>query len=184
MAIDDAALQAIISRADSDQEGAIALIDGALRDHEGDARLHFLRGSLLAGLQDYAGAEASMRTAVKCAPGFALARYQLGFLLLTCARPEEAQSIWEPLRLLPEDEPLRCFVEGLRFMIRDEFDPAIERLEAGMARNQVNPPLNHDIALLIQGMRDLRNPKDGDAVEPPSSAQLLLQQAALRSTRH
>jgi len=184
MAYDDAALEAIIARAGSDPKAAIALLDEALRLHGDDARLHFLLGSLLAGEQDYEGAERAMRAAVERAPQFALARYQLGFLLLTCARPEEAQSIWEPLRHLPRETPLRLFVEGLRHMIRDEFEPAIARLEEGMARNHDNAPLNRDIALLIAAMRDAEKPIAEEDGGRPSQAQLLLQQAARRSTRH
>ncbi|WP_157215369.1 tetratricopeptide repeat protein [Flavisphingomonas formosensis] len=146
-----------------------------------DPRLHFLEGSLLAARQDYAQARLAMRKAVDIAPDFAIARFQLGFLLLTSGEAHAAQEAWGPLFGLPDEEPLRLFARGLSHMIRDEFDEAIEHLERGITRNTENLPLNRDMRLLIDEMRNKQPPSDG---EPLSAASLLLRQTTFKPTRH
>src|SRR5271156_6341339 len=75
-------------------------LDGLLSEYPRDPRLHFLKGSLLAGQQDYAAARAAMRHAVDLAPDYAIARFQLGFLLLTSGEAHAAQEAWGPLHSL------------------------------------------------------------------------------------
>ena len=126
-----------------------AEIDALLTLYPLDPRLHFMRGSLLAGISRNAEAHIAMKKAVELAPGFAIARYQLGFFELTSGEAEQALSTWGPLLTAPQDNYLRVFVEGMVHMIRDEFASAIEKFEAGLALNSENQPLNNDIRLLI-----------------------------------
>ena len=164
-----------------------ALLAQLIQAYPGDERLHFLDGSLLAADRDYGAAREAMQRAVELAPGFALARFQLGFLLLSSGEADAALASLAPLRQLPDEDPLRSFAEGLEHLIRDDFDDAIRLLEQGIALNTHNQPLNHDMALLVREMR-ARQESAGKASqdEEPvlSAAQQLLQQAALKSTRH
>ncbi|MGJ3628976.1 hypothetical protein AB5I41_22815 [Sphingomonas sp. MMS24-JH45] len=124
-------------------------VDRLLAAYPEDARLHFLRGSVLAGIGRSIEALAALKQAVALAD-FALARFQLGFFQLTSGEPEDALSSWGPLALLPGDHYLRLFVGGLTFLIRDEFGPAIAQLRAGMAANGRGiAPLNRDMQIIV-----------------------------------
>lgn len=158
-------------------------LDDLLRQYAKDPRLHFLKGSFLAGARDYAGAKIAMRSALDLAPGFEIARFQLGFLQLTSGEPVAAQETWGPLYGLPDGHYLQCFMLGLIHLVRDEFSETIRQLELGMAHNTENPPLNEDMRLIIKAVKD-KMAGDGEGQGEMSSAQALLQQAALRSTMH
>ena len=162
------------------ESGAMRELEILLGDFPKDPRLHFLRGSLLAGRQDYAAARACMRLAVDLAPDYHVARFQLGFLLLTSGEPHAAQEAWGPLHALHKENHLRLFVEGLCHLIRDEFAQTIECLEKGIACNLENPPMNHDMQLIIDKARGRRGGEDASAA---SSVDLLLQQSLFK-TRH
>lgn len=139
-----------------------------------DPRLHFMLGSILAGRGQPIDAHAAMSRAIEIAPGFALARYQLGFFELTSGEAERALSTWGPLLAGPRDNYLRMFVEGMTHLIRDEFAEAVERFEAGIVRNKENPPMNDDIRLLIAKCRNLLDRCAADDDEELSATSLLL----------
>ncbi|HWA90264.1 MAG TPA: hypothetical protein VG889_09535 [Rhizomicrobium sp.] len=174
-------LGAVVAMMGSDENAALRSLDETLRAFPGDARLHFLKGSLLAGRQDYAAARLEMRRAVDLAPDYGIARFQLGFLLLTSGEPYPAQEAWGPLHALPEGHYLRLFVEGLTALIQDRFDDTIRLLEEGMARNSEIEPMNRDMQLIIEEIR--RRPPPGARDAAPSSVDLLLQQAAIKANR-
>lgn len=180
-----AALTAAIAR---DEARGTAMLREAVARHGGDARLRFLLGSVQASAGDIRAACAELRQAVDLDPSYAIARFQLGLLLLTSGRAEEAETIWRPLLAAADDDPLRWFVEGLGLVIRDRFAVALPLLDRGMALNTRNAPLNRDIALLAEALRKALAGGGTDARDPESGAlsatHLLLQQAALRSTRH
>jgi Flp pilus assembly protein TadD len=151
--------------------------------HPGDARLHFVRGSLHAGRGDYALARSEIATAIELAPDFAIARFQLGLLHLTSGDAHAAEAVWQPLLSLASDNPLRSFAEGLYALIRDDFAVALAMLERGIAANHDNAPLNHDMKLLIDEIRG-RNLEATDEAKASSATHMLLQQATIRPTRH
>ena len=129
----------------------LAETDRLLASYPDDPRLHFLKGSVLAGLERSVEAHAALSRAVELAPEFHLARYQLGFFQLTSGEAGHALATWGPLLRLPENSYLRQFVEGLTAFIRDEFGVARDHLRRGMALNQENEPMNSDIRLLLAG---------------------------------
>jgi tetratricopeptide (TPR) repeat protein len=157
-------------------------LNDALRAYPDDPRLHFLKGSMLAGRQDYAGARAEMRRALELAPGYAIARFQLGLLLLTCGEAVPAQEVLGPLQSLPPDNFLRLFASGLHSLIRDDFTDAANLLRQGMARNQEIPAMNRDMQLIIDELRGKLD--EGIGGKPASSVDMLLQQAALKASKH
>lgn len=173
-------LNQILAAARSSDAAALRDLEALLREYPADARLHFLRGSLLAANGKYLDAQASMRRAIEIAPDYAVARFQLGLLLLTSGEAVAAQEAWGPLHSLPEGHYLRLFVRGLLHMIRDEFGEAVRLLQEGIARNQENLPMNRDMQMLIAKMQQ------GDTASSGASSpvDLLLQQAALKSSRH
>jgi tetratricopeptide (TPR) repeat protein len=153
-------------------------LDRLIQQYREDPRLHFLRGSILAGIGRPIEALSSFREAVKLAPDFAIARFQLGFFLLTSGEAAEALSVWGPIALLPDGHYLRLFVGGLTHLIRDEFPETIAQLEAGIASNQDNPPLNRDMQLIIGRVRQIESagPAAGSADSSMSATSLLLGQ--------
>lgn len=183
----DAEMQDLLVLVDRDEASGLVRLAGLLADWPGDPRLHFLDGSLKASARNYEAGAAAMRRALDIAPDFALARFQLGFLQLTCGEPFAAQESWGPLHGLGQDNFLRNFVDGLCHMIRDEFPEAVAALEKGIGLNTEILPLNADMELILTEIRDRRSgsgPVDATGDEPVSAAQMLLRQASLKATRH
>ena len=80
-------LLALVGVLGEDEASGMRQLETLLSNYPGDPRLHFLKGSVLAGNQDYVAARDVMRRAVDLAPDYPIARFQLGFLLLTCGEP-------------------------------------------------------------------------------------------------
>lgn len=178
----DDTLADLADLAGRDTEQGLRRTDALLLDYDEDARLHFLKGSLLAALQRYAEAEKPLREAVEIAPEFHIARFQLGLLLLTSGDAEKAAEVWRPLGRLPPDDALRLFAEGLQHMARDEFSKAEALILQGLERNVAHAPLNADMQMVLDRMH-------GQSISPPtdptsSEAHWLLQVAAARPTKH
>lgn len=172
-------LRNVLAQVRQGEAEGLAATEQALRTHPGDARLQFLRGSILAGQQRYVEAREAMQTAVNLAPGYMIARFQLGLLAL-CARDAiGAATAWGPIHLLPANAPLRLFSEGLEAMTRDEFEAAIERLRAGIAVNQENQALIRDMTMLIEAMQATAA-QPSEAAAELSGTQLLLRQFGSR----
>lgn len=155
-------------------EGDHSDIDTMLMKFPDDARLHFLKGSTLAGNGRALEAHRSLSRAVEIAPDFAIARFQLGFFELTSGEAGIALETWAPLDTLDGRHYLRYFVEGLRALIADHFADCITALEAGIAVNQENIPLNNDMKLIIDQCSDLVKGAEGDPGEGAMSATALL----------
>ena len=177
----DDLLQPALEQIQRNDERAMDTLDQLIDRFPLDPRLHFLRGSVLVELERYPEARIAMERAVGVAPGFDLARFQLGFLELTSGDVTAAQATWLPLMNLPADDPIKLFVLGLNKMVIDEFDAAITLLEEGIALNTVLPPLNGNMALLVQEMKTKRT---APAAEQESDANFLLRQYAFKDTKH
>lgn len=175
-------LSALIADIQADAAQGLDAVFTALADYPADARLHFLQGSLLAGAQRYGEAHDAMRKAVEIAPGFEIARFQLGFLQLTSGDAGAAEETWRPLADLAQAHPLRLFSIGLNHLARDDFAQAIALLKEGIARNTENLPVNRDMGLLLQKAQEaLDGPASGNEVT--SATDLLLREFGDR-TRH
>jgi tetratricopeptide (TPR) repeat protein len=145
---DDAAIEKLLAIAD-DSDAGVREVDRLLAAHPEDPRLHFLKGSLLIGLARHLEAHAAMSRALEIAPGYDIARFQLGFFELTSGEAEAALATWGRLGLLPEGHYLRLFVEGLQHLIADRFSECISSLGSGITLNLENLPLNRDMELII-----------------------------------
>src|SRR5687767_2431003 len=145
----DQELQELMVAMGTDDGTELARADRLIARYPNDARLHFLRGSILAGIGRPIEALPALSRAVALAPDFAIARFQLGFFQLTSGEAANALGTWGPIALLPADHYLRKFVAGLTHLIRDEFDEAQAQLREGITLNEENPPLNRDMQLII-----------------------------------
>lgn len=178
-------LNAALALAEADDAKGLARMEELVRAYPADPRLQYLRGALLAAAQRYDEAMDAMGRALIVAPDFAIARFQLGLLALSSGDPERACATWAPLQLLPNNDPLRCFADGLEHLARDQFQDAEQRLREGIALNRDNAPLNHDMQLVIDQIGEImRNAADAPEEEAVSSAQMLLAQSMTRRTMH
>lgn len=189
------ALDALVAQLRHDDDGGLAKLAELLVSWPLDPRLHFLQGSVLAGLQRYDEGRRAMARAVEIAPDYALARFQLGFLDLTSGRALDAIAVWTPLVNLPEDEPLRLLAEGLMNLASDRFSEARRLLARGMELNTAVPLINADMQLILDQIADLSDaapPADSPPAAlpeetPASAVDLLLQQSRFKGdsgTRH
>jgi len=91
---DEKTLQDLVSALEGGATDDIDRTDRLIAEYPEDGRLHFLRGSMLAGIGRSIEALAALRKAVEFAPDMAIARFQLGFFLLTSGEAAEALSVW------------------------------------------------------------------------------------------
>ncbi|RQO63603.1 hypothetical protein DBR47_03505 [Paucibacter sp. KBW04] len=113
----------------------------------------FLLGSEYAQIGMTVEALLNFQRAVELDPDFAIARFQLGLLLLTTAQPDAALAAWAPLSDLGNVHPLSVFHSGLQHLIRDEFGECISCLLRGIELNTENPALNHDMQQIVNSIR-------------------------------
>lgn len=176
-------IDAAVKVATDDTAAGLNEVDGLLKEHPRDPRLHFFRGSLLATLREYDEGRKAMSTAIDIAPGFTLARYQLGFLHFTSGDLDRAESTWRPLIDQREDEVLGQLAQGLILLGNDKFEPAIDQLERSMSENIRHPAVNRDVALLVEKVRELITVDESAEGELSSATDMLLRQQRQR-TRH
>lgn len=169
-----------INTADFDQDELLHLALEALRRNDHGAALTYLKqgaqrfpdnvnmafllGAEHAQIGMYDRAEAEFKRAIELDPGLAIARFQLGLLQLTQARPADAKATWQALDDLPVDHALRLFKQGLEALAEDRFDAARALLTQGMSANQINPDLNRDMANV------LANIPAADGAAPPAAS--------------
>ena len=180
----DGELQDVVAALEADADGAEKALDRLVAKYPGDPRLHFMKGSILAGTGRSIEAHRALAQAVELAPDYALARYQLGFFELTSGEPQKALGTWGPLLAEGEGSYLRKFVEGMAHLIRDEFAAAIALFEEGIALNTENEPMNSDIRLLIGECRKLQRASAGRGSEDSelSTTSLMLDQLSAKRT--
>lgn len=174
----DDALQALVQTLENGA-GSEA-VEALARTYPTDPRLLFLYGSVLAGERRYADARQVIAQAVHIAPGYDIARFQLGFLEFTSGEVDLADRTWAPLKDRPDADPLKAFAAGLMRLPVDDVSGAVERLRTGIASNTDHPALNRDMQMLIDELSPRPTP---DAAPPTSETDLLLRQLG-RTTRH
>ena len=114
------------------------------------AQLQFLRGSLLAGGKKYETAKLALYEALRIAPDYELARFQLGFLNITSGETAEAKDVWVGLSTLVDGHPLRLFARGLTALANDDFEVAKSCLAQGISCNLEVPFLNRDMQVILE----------------------------------
>lgn len=122
---------------------------------ESTEQVHLLLGSEYAQIGLLEEARAHFQRSLEINPDFAIARFQLGLLYLTSGQPQPALDVWSPLAALGNSHPLQIFHKGLQHLIRDEFSDCVQCLEAGIAANLENPPLNVNMQLVIERIAGL-----------------------------
>jgi tetratricopeptide (TPR) repeat protein len=153
-----------------------------------NAELRYLLGAELAQQREYDAAVLEMRTALELDPNLHFARLQLGLLYLTLSQPNESMEIWAPLEQLAETAALKAFKRGLEALIRDDFRACINFLQQGIRLNTQNDPLNHDMLMICDRVREAGVPVAQPVPRPaPPPADPLADYAMYRDqsgTRH
>lgn len=143
-------LQLALNASAADDSGtAIAYLKEAVSRPDGTSVAHYILGAEYAQIKMYERAAGEMEAALALDPALSIARLQLGLLWLTSGAAEQALAVFGPLAELPMTDPLRLFGQGLSQLCRDEFAEARASLEAGIALNTENLPLNGDMQRMI-----------------------------------
>lgn len=137
------------------RQDARSSLEQAAQQYPKDPRPLLLLAAELVHAKEIDRAEGTYLLALQRAPDFAIARFQLGLLQFTSARPAAAIATWAPLDLLPETDPLRLFKTGLEALGEDRFEDARRWLLEGIARNTSNAPLNRDMQMVIDRIAEL-----------------------------
>lgn len=167
------ALKAMDEQRDAE---AISLLKRGVALAPDDGRMHYLLGAMHAQLQMYDRAIEEMQRAVALAPHIDMAHFQLGLLLLTSGQVDAARTAWAALEALPAEHPLMLFRTGLLELVNDDFDRCIDHLRRGIELNAEQPPLNRDMARVIEAAeaaRDRATHSPGVAVEASAPHVLL-----------
>ena len=115
--------------------------------------------------------------AIAMDPGLAIARFQLGLLLLSSGHAERAKEVLTPLTASGENAALAHFANGLLHLMRDEFSETVQHLNEGMRLNTENAALNNDMQKILDEIAKLA-PHSSEAEkrieEEPDTQHLLL----------
>jgi hypothetical protein len=147
----------------ADPDGQLALLERAAQEHPADARPLLLLAAEFAHRRQHDRAESVYALALLRAPGFSIARFQMGLLQFSGGRVAQALLTWAPLDSLPEGHYLRLFRDGLAALAGDAFADAERLLREGMAANQENLPLNADMQMVLERTREAGEPPSGDS---------------------
>lgn len=160
--------QALASGAAGDTDNTIALLRQAMAEEPASPLPHFLLGAEYAQTGRIDEALRAYAAATVLAPGFHIARYQMGLLQMTSGNVALALVTWQPLFGLAPDQPLRAFVHGFAALVNDRFAEALGHFREGMSLNTDNAPLNADIQLVIDRIEALPPAQPPDASAEPA----------------
>ena len=181
----DELLSDAIAVAERDDTAGRARAGTLVGDYPADPRLHFLYCSLLAAEGRYEEARTAMARSVELAPGYDIARFQLGLLELSSGDAAAADATLAPLADTPSEAALVLFARGLRHLARDELPAAAELLRGGIACNEEHPLVSRDMELIIAKIEESAAPPPQAAPdEPLSAAHLLLREYGANPTKH
>ncbi|CAM3548977.1 hypothetical protein [Paracidovorax anthurii] len=158
--------QALAASAQGASDQAVALLHQAIQEEPASGVPHMLLGAEYAAAGQLDLAEQSFANALVLAPGWTIARYQLGLLQFSAGRASVALITWQPLLALGDDSPLPHWVRGFAALASDAFEQARACFEAGFARNSEHPPMSADIRLVLARIDALSAPSPG--TPPPS----------------
>lgn len=140
------------------REAALQLFARASEVEPGSGVPHFLIGSEHASAGDFEAAELAFACAVLLAPGFTIARYQLGLLQFSSDRPGAALVTWQPLLEAQDGESLARFVRGFASLAGDHVVEALAHFRAGLACPDVQVAVAADVQKVIDALDRLVAP--------------------------
>jgi hypothetical protein len=162
----------LAASSDNRSEAAIDLFARASELRPGSGIPHFLIGSEHAAAGNLQAAEPAFANAVLLAPGFDLARYQLGLLQFSAGRAAVALVTWQPLSGLGTQASVGQFVRAFAALAQDGLQEALALFEAGLACDDLNTAVASDIRKVTAGLRALLSSPEHGA-QPPEAHVLL-----------
>lgn len=185
MISDDDPIQELLRRlqATASPEATIQLLLDAADAHPADARPLLLLAAEFMEQGEVDRAEAAYSGALLRAPGFSIARFQLGLLQFSSGRPVMAMVTWGPLDQLDERDPLRLFKQGFERLAQDDFEDAGRLLREGIAVNSANLPLNRDMEMVLERMALQRQAIADESDRPAEPAESHFLVSAYQSGR-
>lgn len=141
---------------EGDGDRALDILRQAHEDHPSSGQTLALLAAQHMQMGAPDAAEAAFIGALQRDPTLATARFQLGLLQYTSGRPQTAFQTWDSLELLGESHYLVWFKRAFAALAIDAFEDTLLLLDKGMAANQENAPLNHDMRMLAGQIEALR----------------------------
>lgn len=151
---------AIESIQQGDHGVAISYLKEGVGKFPDDPKIAYVLGAEYAQIGMFDQAEAEMRRAITLDGSLYTASFQLGLMLMTQGRNQEATQVWQALDVLPETHCLWQFKTGLNHMIANEHRQARLRLETGIQANDFSPELTRDMQMVLAEL-----PAEEDTVE-------------------
>jgi len=151
---------AIESIRQGDHGVAISYLKEGVEKFPDDPKIAYVLGAEYAQIGMFEKAEAEMRRAIDLDPHLHTASFQLGLMLLTQGRAQDAAHSWEALNALPETHCLWLFKTGLNHMVAGENNQARKYIEDGIQANDFSPELTKDMLMVLEDL-----PKDEDVLE-------------------
>lgn len=151
-------------------EDALTAIDEAMAQWPSDARLHLLRGAMLAHQTQYDEARTALSRAVVLAPALDMARLMLGQLEVTENRPAEAVVTFRPLAMHGNDEATRLFATGMIDLLEGRLSAAAENLQASLSTSPPVPALASHVHALLKGIDEALHGQNDETPSVDSAA--------------
>ncbi|GLQ92653.1 tetratricopeptide repeat protein [Dyella acidisoli] len=151
---DSAVIDHITLLMQTSDEEALTAIDDAMTQSPSDARLHLLRGAMLAHQARYDEAITALSRAVVLNPTLHMARFMLGYLEIVGNRPTEAIAIFSPLTADHGDEAIRLFATGLVNLLENRLTLAAKNLQAGLDLSPASHPLGGYVHSVLEGIKE------------------------------
>ncbi len=127
----------------------LTILTPALAQFPQDGLLLFLHASELAELGQYEQALEQFAQSIFNEPTLHIARFQLSLLAATLERFDLLEQHLPVLMELGESHYLGLFANALAAVFAGELERAASLLQAGIASNQENPALNHDMQQML-----------------------------------
>jgi tetratricopeptide (TPR) repeat protein len=180
---DESTIQNILRKLGGPDEEVLRLIKAATSRYPGDARLPFLRGSVLAQAQRHDEAREHLASSVRLAPALYPAWFMLGLLDIGTGNLAQARHAWQPLSELGPDNALVLFARGLLLLAEDDFEGAASSFQDGLARNGAYPEITRYIEGILIRLGSRNAPGAGEAM-PIDARHYLLGGYLAGTTRH
>lgn len=137
---------------------AIPILEQVLARNPCHARARHLLGAEFAQAGKMDDAVVEITTALELNPDMPLARFQLGLMLMTCARTEEAVQVWSGLDVLESCNVLNRFRRSMMMIVQGQMQLAHSELAAAIADNIDLPALNGEMREVIEMIASANSP--------------------------
>lgn len=139
-----------------------------------DAKVQYILAAEYAEIGMIDRAIDGMEQAIAADETLTTARLQLGLLYSLKNDTLAALSAWEPLKTLPNTDPLYLFATGLSQLLNNNIAEATQIIEKGIKENKNNPSLNNNMNQILAHISSIaNNQQDADQIASTSAAKRL-----------